>query len=316
MSRQMKEAGRAWRRLRALLAALAAALLVFGYTPPGKAMWAQLMRTAGLAHFTAALPADALHVHVISVGKADAILLESPAAAVLVDCGTADSVQTVLNYLDARGIDRLDAVWISHPDSDHYGGLSEIERKLPVGEVVESASAESAVGSTALPETLPVRRTTAGERFMYGDMLLEVIGPQERYAGTNDNSVVFRLRYGDFSMLFCGDIEEAAEQALLESGAPLQADVLKVAHHGSDTSTSAALLEAVCPQYAVISSGADRSLLPRNAVLKRLDAAGTEVFRTDTDGTVVISVSQGEIAVTTENGRPALPQAVKKGSEP
>lgn len=312
MSRQMKEAGRARRRLRALLAVLAAALLVFGYTPPGKAMWAWLMRTAGLAHFTAALPADALHVHVISVGKADAILLESPAAAVLVDCGTADSVQEVLNYLDARGIDRLDAVWISHPDSDHYGGLSEIERKLPVGEVVESASAESAAGSAVLP----VRRTTAGERFAYGDMLLEVLGPQERYAGANDNSVVFRLRYGDFSMLFCGDIEEAAEQALLESGAPLQADVLKVAHHGSDTSTSAALLEAVCPQYAVISSGADRSLLPRNAVLKRLDAAGTEVFRTDTDGTVVISVSQGEIAVTTENGRPALPQAVKKGSEP
>ena len=275
MSRQMKEAGRARRRLRVLLAALAAALLVFGYTPPGKAMWAQLMRTAGLAHFTAALPADALHVHVISVGKADAILLESPAAAVLVDCGTADSVQTVLNYLDARGIDRLDAVWISHPDSDHYGGLSEIERKLPVGEVVESASAESAAGSAALP----VHRTTAGERFAYGDMLLEVLGPQERYAGANDNSVVFRLRYGDFSMLFCGDIEEAAEQALLESGA-------------------------------------DRSLLPRNAVLKRLDAAGTEVFRTDTDGTVVISVLQGEIAVTTENGRPALPQAVKKGSEP
>lgn len=316
MSRQVKETGRTRRRPRALLAALAAALLVFSYAPPGKAMWAWLMRTAGLAHFTAALPADALHVHVISVGKADAILLESPEAAVLVDCGTADAAQEILNYLDARGIGRLDAVWISHPDDDHSGGLSKIAQSLPVGEVVESASAESAAGSASLPEALPVRRTAAGERFAYGGMLFEVLGPLEDYAETNDSSVVFRLQYGDFSMLFCGDIEETAEQALLKSGAPLRADVLKVAHHGSNTSTSAALLEAVRPRYAVISSGEDRNLLPRNAVLKRLDTAGAEVFRTDTDGTVVFSAAQGEIAVTTENGRSALPQAAGKGSEP
>lgn len=308
MSRQMKETERLRRCLRALLAAFAAALLVFSYTPPGKAVWAQLMRTAGLAHFTAALSADALHVHVISVGKADAILLESPEAAVLVDCGTADAAQEILNYLDARGIDRLSAVWISHPDDDHSGGLSEIAQSLPVGEVVESASAESAAGSASLPEAIPVRRTAAGEYFAYGGMRLEVLGPLEDYAEANDSSVVFRLQYGD--------IEEAAEQALLKSGAPLRADVLKVAHHGSNTSTSAALLEAVRPRYAVISSGEDRNLLPRNAVLKRLDAAGAEVFRTDTDGTVVFSAAQGEIAVTTENGRSALPQAAGKGSEP
>ena len=161
-----------------------------------------------------------------------------------------------------------------------------------------------------------MRRTAAGEYFAYGGMRLEVLGPLEDYAEANDSSVVFRLQYGDFSMLFCGDIEEAAEQALLKSGAPLRADVLKVAHHGSNTSTSAALLEAVRPRYAAISSGEDRNLLPRNAVLKRLDAAGAEVFRTDTDGTVVFSAAQGEIAVTTENGRSALPQAAGKGSEP
>ena len=107
-------------------------------------------------------------------------------------------------------------------------------------------------------------------------MTFEVLGPLQDYAESNNDSTVFRLQYDGFSMLFCGDMEAQAERDLLEDGAVLRADVLKVAHHGSDTSTSAALLEAVQPRYAVISSGEDRSMLPRNAVLQRLHTAGAE----------------------------------------
>ena len=132
-------------------------------------------------------------------------------------------------------------------------------------------------------------------------MVLEVLAPLECYDNTNDNSIVFRLTYGDFSMLFCGDIEEKAERRLLQSGADLTADVLKVAHHGSATSTSAELLEAVCPKYAVISAGEDRNDLPRNAVLKRLADRNTAVFRTDRDGSVVFSTDGNEVRIITEN---------------
>lgn len=293
------------KRLRVACIAAAAAVLVFGYTPPGKAMWAALMRAAGLAHFTASLPEDALHVHVIDVGKADAILLESPDANVLVDCGTAEAAEDVLRYLAARGIDRLDAVWISHPDDDHCGGLPAVLQTVPADAVVESPVGESISGMTALPQAVPLRRAAVGERYAYGAMTFEVLGPLQDYAESNNDSTVFRLQYDGFTMLFCGDMEAQAERDLLEGGAALRADVLKVAHHGSDTSTSAALLEAVQPRYAVISSGEDRSMLPRNAVLQRLHTAGAEIFRTDTDGAVVFSAADGKISVITENGRSA-----------
>ena len=293
------------KRLRVACIAAAAAVLVFGYTPPGKAMWAALMRAAGLAHFTASLPEDALHVHVIDVGKADAILLESPDANVLVDCGTAEAAEDVLRYLAARGIDRLDAVWISHPDDDHCGGLPAVLQTVPADAVVESPVGESISGMTALPQAVPLRRAAVGERYAYGAMTFEVLGPLQDYAESNNDSTVFRLQYDGFSMLFCGDMEAQAERDLLEDGAALRADVLKVAHHGSDTSTSAALLEAVQPRYAVVSSGEDRSMLPRNAVLQRLHTAGAEIFRTDTDGAVVFSAADGKISVITENGRSA-----------
>ena len=293
------------KRLRVACIAAAVAVLVFGYTPPGKAMWAALMRAAGLAHFTASLPEDALHVHVIDVGKADAILLESPDANVLVDCGTAEAAEDVLRYLAARGIDRLDAVWISHPDDDHCGGLPAVLQTVPADAVVESPVGESISGMTALPQAVPLRRAAVGERYAYGAMTFEVLGPLQDYAESNNDSTVFRLQYDGFSMLFCGDMEARAERDLLAGGAALRADVLKVAHHGSDTSTSAALLEAVRPRYAVISSGEDRSMLPRNAVLQRLHTSGAEIFRTDTDGAVVFSAADGKISVITENGRSA-----------
>ncbi len=293
------------KRLRVACIAAAVAVLVFGYTPPGKAMWAALMRAAGLAHFTASLPEDALHVHVIDIGKADAILLESPDANVLVDCGTAEAAEDVLRYLAARGIDRLDAVWISHPDDDHCGGLPAVLQTVPADAVVESPVGESISGMTALPQAVPLRRAAVGERYAYGAMTFEVLGPLQDYAESNNDSTVFRLQYDGFTMLFCGDMEAQAERDLLEDGAALRADVLKVAHHGSDTSTSAALLEAVQPRYAVISSGEDRSMLPRNAVLQRLHTAGAEIFRTDTDGAVVFSAADEKISVITENGRSA-----------
>lgn len=293
------------KRLRVACIAAAVAVLVFGYTPPGKAMWTALMRAAGLAHFTASLPEDALHVHVIDVGKADAILLESPDANVLVDCGTAEAAEDVLRYLAARGIDRLDAVWISHPDDDHCGGLPAVLQTVPADAVVESPVGESISGMTALPQAVPLRRAAVGERCAYGAMTFEVLGPLQDYAESNNDSTVFRLQYDGFTMLFCGDMEAQAERDLLAGGAALRADVLKVAHHGSDTSTSAALLEAVQPRYAVISSGEDRSMLPRNAVLQRLHTAGAEIFRTDTDGAVVFSAADGKISVITENGRSA-----------
>ncbi|MBQ2667177.1 MAG: MBL fold metallo-hydrolase [Clostridia bacterium] len=258
-------------------------------------MWNALFRAAHLSHFTADLPENKLHIHVIDVGKADAILVESPTASVLVDTGTQNSAGDVQRYLKARGIEHLDAVILSHGDADHAGGLSKIMEEIPAEVLLCSAY-------TKLPDTDDLVQTALpGTEIFLSDLTLEILAPTQSFSEENDNSLVFRLRYDDFSMLFCGDIQENAEKALLESGADLRADVLKVAHHGSNTSSSTAFLQAVQPRYAVISAGEDRNLLPRNAVLKRLQTENIRFFRTDLDGSVVISADgSGEIFITTE----------------
>lgn len=225
-------------------------LLAFCYTPPGRAMWTELRRACGLLPFAQSLPDADLTVYVIDVGKADAILIETPEGAVLSDCATAEQAKTVL------------------------------------------------------PEDQTVRTVSAGETVSYGEAEFRVLAPLEDLESTNENSLVYKFCYKEFSMLFCGDIEEKAERLLLDIyGDALQADVLKVPHHGSASATSDALLEAVQPQYAVISSGEDRNLLPRNETLKRLADHGVEIFRTDENGGIAILTDGAETKIYTENGK-------------
>ena len=132
---------------------------------------------------------------------------------------------------------------------------------------------------------------------------LEILRSED-LESTNENSLVYKFCYKEFSMLFCGDIEEKAERLLLDIyGDALQADVLKVPHHGSASATSDALLEAVQPQYAVISSGEDRNLLPRNETLKWLADHGVEIFRTDENGGIATLTDGAETKICTENGK-------------
>ena len=241
-------------------------LLAFCYTPPGRAMWTELRRACGLLPFAQSLPDADLTVYVI----------------------------------DVRNIQKQRAVWISHADSDHVGGLTQILREVPAEEVVTSMYTEL----TGLPEDQTVRTVSAGETVSYGEAEFRVLAPLEDLESTNENSLVYKLCYKEFSMLFCGDIEEKAERLLLDIyGDTLRADVLKVPHHGSASATSDALLEAVQPLYAVISSGEDRNLLPRNETLKRLADHGVEVFRTDENGGIAILTDGAETKTYTENGK-------------
>lgn len=264
----------------------------FGF---GRSFWNTLLEKAGVAHFAYAVSDDELNIHILNVGKADAIIIESPEVSILVDTGTADMASTVGDYLKKRDIDTLDAVLISHGDSDHSGGLGYISDSVSVRELVHSPYFETDIRF----DTEVIAK--AGDTLRYGDISIEVMGPIRKYAEENDNSMVFRLSFHDFSMLFCGDIEKTAENDLINSGIDLSTDVLKVAHHGSNSSTSEAWLTATEPECAVISVGEDNNLLPRNSVLKRLSDAGVEVLRTDLDGSCVISTDGSNIKILTEN---------------
>ncbi len=277
-----------------LLPVIILLLLASSYIPTIQNGWKALLHAAKLVPFAESFSNDGLKIHVLDVGKADAILIETEENAVLVDSATHEQSGKIRDYLESRDITGLDALVLSHGDSDHIGGADELLRDIPVGEIL--CSAYSTV-TDSFPTAVCMR---TGDVREYGDLFLEILGPETKFETENDNSLVFRLHYGDFTMIFCGDIESDAENALLISGQDLRADVLKAAHHGSNTSSSTAFLSAVSPKYAVISVGEDTSLLPRNAVLKRMSDAGIEFFRTDKQGTVVLSVDGEDIIINTE----------------
>ena len=271
--------------------------------------WKQVFAFCGLSEFSDRAEGYPFAVHVLDVGKADAVLVDCEDAYLLVDCGMWDDGETVAAYLKKRGISHLDYAVATHPDSDHIGGFPTVLEQIPVNQFVEPVIASSLLENNAPYQSMAAvleqkrtlrREVAAGDMFHLNGATVEVLSPAEEMESTNDSSVVLKITYGETSFLLMGDAEENAEKRLLQSGAELRADVLKVGHHGSATSTSAEFLQAVSPKMAAISVGEDRNNLPKDEVLRRLQAQQVETYRTDLDGTLLF-VSDGEtITVMTE----------------
>lgn len=288
-----------------LLTLAVAAVLLWSVSGPGRAFWNQMFLRSVFGGFDPD-PAG-LEIHVIDVGKADAILIRCQGHAGLIDTGAGGDGEDVADYLLRHGVKELEFVLLSHNDSDHIGGLPTVLGELVVdtlyqGELsVEEPSLEGAAMDRALSGWKGERRTLArGDSFSLGGASFSVLGPCRAYESSNDSSLVLRLEFGEASALFCGDIEATAELDLVKSGQELQADLLKVPHHGSATSCSQRFVKAVMPRLAAVSVGPDRNQLPRAEALEQLEAVGAQIYRTDTDGSIVFS-SQGEdFAIETE----------------
>ena len=258
---------------------------------------------------------EELAVHFIDVGQADCALLQCGGANMLIDGGNVADSSLVVSYLEGLEVEQLDYVICTHAHEDHVGGLSGplntcrvLQVLAPVTEY-DSKAFEDFANYTAA-QGLSISVPEADTSFSLGEATVTVLGPRREYQETNDTSLVLRVDFGETSFLFTGDAEREAEADLLEAGCPLDATVLKVGHHGSETSTSYPFLREVMPQYAVISVGADNSYgHPDEAVLSRLRDAGATVYRTDLQGTV-IAISDGtqvvfstETSVAPEPGR-------------
>lgn len=244
-------------------------------------------------------PDGRLHLTVFDVGQGDAIFIETPGGRqVLIDGG--EDPQLVLSRLgDAMPPwDRsIDLIVVSHPDGDHLGGLPDVLERYEVARILDpEIPTDSALGDAweraATNEGASLVRAQRGQQFRIGDVHLDVLWPPATHldkAGSDDNnnSVVLRLRYGEFCALLTGDIEAPAEQELVSSGNVSRCSVLKVGHHGSDTSTTPAFLDAVAPRVALISAGVDNRFgHPSPEVVERLQDAGVRIFRTDTHGSI------------------------------
>ena len=250
-------------------------------------------------------PRGVLRVAVLDVGQGDAVLLDFPDGTLaLVDTGQGSrhpAGREILRILRERRRSRIDRVIITHGHPDHYGALSQILDEVDVGELWVNGQllAEERDGSMQTLLALARRKGTevrfvqdlCGAHTDVSGARIEVLWPCPRYDAAldlNDNSITLRVTFGQRSFLFVGDLETEAERLL--SPRLQHADVLKVAHHGSKTSTTKAFVDAVRPAIAVISLGAhNRYGHPSPQVLHRLTRSGASVFRTDAHGGVVIT---------------------------
>lgn len=260
-------------------------------------------------------------VHFIDVGQADSTLIISGGQTMLIDAGTNDMGDTVVSYLKSLGIKKLDYLIGTHPHEDHIGGLDDVIKSFETATVImpekQSNTATFEDVLDALIEkgqglTAPV----PGAKYALGDCTFTIVAPLEDYGDNMNNwSVGLKLTCGSVSFAFFADAETSAEKDILASGADISADVLKVSHHGSDTSTGEEFLAAVDPAYGVISCGKDNSYgHPCQVTLDKLAAAGVELRRTDIHGTVIASTDGKTISWWTAMDVPTDDASIIEGA--
>jgi competence protein ComEC len=271
-----------------------------------------------------------LSVHAINVGQSESTLVVGPNETMLIDTGNfVDDGAPVRQYLREHGIDRIDHLVVTHADADHIGGTAAIIEMLETeGEGVGAIYDPGIAASTQTYERyldavekydVTLYETRAGDRLDFADADVDVLAPPEPYIDTddrNENSIVLRLTHGQAGFLFTGDAGPREEAYLVDRyGDRLRATVLKTGHHGSASSTGAALLDAVGPTTATISSAYDsRYGHPDEAVLNRLAAANVTTYWTATHGTIRLTSTGRRITVATQQPAPTAPLALREGT--
>lgn len=245
-------------------------------------------------------------VHFIDVGQGDATLIASPDGRhMLIDCGPTDSAPYLIKYLTDAGVDCLDYLIITHPHEDHYGGAERVIETFPVENFVILADHAETYPYDRLVYMLEhadsgadtsIIKARRDDEFDFADCAnFRILSPEKAdFDDANESSLALKLVFGGTSFLFTGDAEKASERAMAARGYNLRADVFSAGHHGSSTSNTRGFIEAVSPEFAVISCAADNSYgHPHRETLKTFEEFGVRVLRTDEEGDIVF-VSDGE----------------------
>lgn len=247
-----------------------------------------------------------LAVHFIDVGQADASLVLCGGKSMLIDGGNATDSNLIAAYLKKQNISTLDYVVCTHAHEDHVGGLSGALSVVSVNNVLAPETENDTkvyqnFKRKASEQGLTIQHPSAGDSFSLGSGSVQIIGPvDENTDDLNNTSIVMKLTYGNTAFLFTGDAETDEENDIINAGYDLSADVLKVGHHGSDSSTGYVWLREIMPKYAVISVGKGNSYgHPTETVLSRLRDADVKLYRTDLQGDIVAVSDGNDITFTT-----------------
>jgi len=249
-----------------------------------------------------------LKAHFLDVGQGDSILIQLPNGQnMLIDAGTSEAGGSVVSYLKEQGINKIHYLVATHPHADHVGGMIAVVQSLAVEKVymprvIHTTKIFEDLLETIKAKGLKINKAQAGVTVInQNGIKASFVAPcGSGYERPNNYSAVLKVQYGSTAFLLTGDAESVSEQEMIASGANLKADVLKVGHHGSKSSTTQAFLSSVSPKYAVISCGAGNSYgHPHQEVLDRLKKAGVQTYRTDTQGTVIITSDGKTLTIKT-----------------
>lgn len=256
----------------------------------------------------------AAQVYFIDVGQGDSelIRLKDSGIDILIDAGTRSTKQELADYLKELGVDDIDILIGTHPHEDHIGGMAKIIEEFPIGTLYLPETSDEMTPTTKTYESLldaaesknvTVRTASAGDVLLeQGNTSFKVLSPSHTdYDNLNDYSIVTRLKVGDTAFLFQGDAETPVEEEILDSGADVSCDVIKLGHHGSSTSSSRAYLEAANPSAAVISCGVGNEYgHPHRETMDLLEKLSITPYRTDTQKTLLAETDGKTIVWQTE----------------
>lgn len=244
-----------------------------------------------------------LTITFINVGQADSEWIVSPSGkTILIDAGEDQQAVNITSVLKKNEIDML---IVTHPHSDHIGGIQTILNNYYVYEFVDNGYKHNSAMYTSMMKTVTKKNishmtVTKGDYITFGEMGIRVLNPQKTFfTELNDNSIVMLMTYKNVSILFTGDAGRSAEDVYAQS--IKNVDVLKVSHHGSSTGTGSYLLSKINPKISIISVGKNTYGHPDKSVISNLIKDGSIIYRTDLNGTTVLTTNGEQYSVTTNN---------------
>lgn len=245
-----------------------------------------------------------LFIDIIDVGQGDSTFIRFPNnKTMLIDAATKSESSKVIDYIESRGVDKIDYLVATHPHEDHIGGMADIIKAFDIGDiympkVTHTSKTFKNMIYAIKDKGLKIKPAKGGSEIFRDDAIsVDILAPNKgKYKGLNNYSVVVKITYQNTSFLFTGDAERISENEMLDAGYDLRANVLKVGHHGSNSSTTKKFLEAVSPEIAIISCGKDNKYNhPHKEVVNRLNKFGTKIYTTVNNGDISIESNGKDI---------------------